>query len=73
MNRHETHTPTGPSHSDQSAQLLSSKCSLHARQELGDMAYAAKGQDALAVQAAKLEQNNYADFLFSKDFQPLGP
>jgi hypothetical protein len=37
------------------------------------MAYAAKGQDALAVQAAKLEQNNYADFLFSKDFQPLGP
>ena len=41
-------------------------------QELGEMAYAAKGQDALAVQAAKLKQDNYADFLFSKEFQPLG-
>jgi salicylate hydroxylase len=40
--------------------------------ELGEMAYAAKGQDALAVQAAKLKQDNYADFLFSKEFQPLG-
>lgn len=24
------------------------------------------------MQAAKLKQDNYADFLFSKEFQPLG-
>ena len=44
---------------------------MHSQQELGEMAYAPKGQDALAVQAAKLAQDHYADFLFSKDFQPL--
>lgn len=33
------------------------------------MAYQPKAQSAL--QAAKLAQDNYADFLFSKDFAPL--
>jgi hypothetical protein len=40
-------------------------------QELGEMAYAPRGQDALAVQQAKLKQDNYAEFLFSKEFKPL--
>lgn len=67
--------PRQPSHGQvtcwRTAQSLHS-CCVRPTQELGEMAYAAKGQDALAVQAAKLKQDNYADFLFSKEFQPLG-
>lgn len=54
------------------AQPFTAWCCVRPAQELGEMAYAAKGQDALAVQAAKLKQDNYAEFLFSKEFQPLG-
>ena len=38
---------------------------------LHDMAYAPRAQHALAMQDAEREQDAYADFLYSKDFQPL--
>lgn len=35
------------------------------------MAYQLKGASAVAMQEAALKQSQYADFLFSKQFEPL--
>ena len=40
-------------------------------QDLGESAYQAKGQSAIAAQEAYNKQQNYVKFLFSKKFQPL--
>jgi hypothetical protein len=40
---------------------------------LHEMAYAPRAQHALALQDAEREQDAYADFLYSKSFQPLWP